>query len=94
MIAFAGTSRFRPRLNSDSEAPFMESSDCRPALAYTVEETAQLLRVGRTTVFFLIKSRQLSSLTIGRSRRISATALAEFIAQCESNSKGNADEIA
>jgi excisionase family DNA binding protein len=72
----------------------MESFDCHPALAYTVEETARLLRVGRTTVFFLIKSRQLRSMTIGRARRISASALAEFIAQCESDSKGNSDEIA
>lgn len=47
-------------------------------LMHTVEEAAERLRVGRTTVFQLIKAGQLKSVTIGRARRIPATALEEF----------------
>jgi len=60
--------------------------------AYTVTEVAYRLRLGRTTIFHLLKTGQLKSMLVGRSRRISAAALAEFIAQCESNSKGDVNE--
>jgi excisionase family DNA binding protein len=50
---------------------------------YTVDEVAKRLRVGRTTVFFLLKT-GLSSLRVGRSRRIRSDALSSFIAERES----------
>lgn len=46
---------------------------------YRVEETAQLLGVGRTRVFDLIKGGELRSVKIGNSRRIPAGAIDEYI---------------
>lgn len=45
----------------------------------TVPEVMARLRLGRSTVYDLIRSRHLPSVTIGRSRRIPAPALREFI---------------
>ena len=53
------------------------------ALLLTPEEAAQALRVGRSKVYELIRSRVLRSVKIGGSRRISATALAEYVATLE-----------
>ena len=47
------------------------------------EEAAQVLRVSRTRVFELIRTGELRSLKIGHSRRVSATALAEFVARLD-----------
>ena len=47
------------------------------------EEVAKALCVGRTTVFELIRTGDLRSVKIGNARRISATALAEFVAGLE-----------
>ena len=44
------------------------------------EEAARVLRVSRTRVFELIRSGELRSVKIGHLRRVSATALAEFVA--------------
>lgn len=44
------------------------------------EEAATVLRVSRTRVFELIRSGELRSVKIGHLRRVSATALAEFVA--------------
>ena len=40
------------------------------SIILTVEETADLLKIGRTTAYDLIKTGQLSSIMIGRLRRI------------------------
>jgi excisionase family DNA binding protein len=47
------------------------------------EEAAQALGVSRTTVFELMRSGALRSVKIGAARRVSATALAEFVAALE-----------
>lgn len=47
------------------------------------EEAAQALGVSRTTVFELMRSGELRSVKIGAARRVSATALAEFVAALE-----------
>ena len=47
----------------------------------TVEEAADRLNVGRTSVFALIKSGRLVSVRIGRSRRIPAAELEAFTAR-------------
>jgi len=52
-------------------------------LLLTAEEAAQALRVGRSKVYELMRSGVLRSVKIGGSRRISATALAEFVATLE-----------
>lgn len=43
------------------------------------EEAAKVLGLGRTKVYKLIGSGELRSVKIGSSRRVSATALAEFV---------------
>ncbi|MFF6912983.1 helix-turn-helix domain-containing protein [Streptomyces sp. NPDC012466] len=45
----------------------------------TVPEVMARLRLGRSTVYDLIRSRRLVSITVGRCRRIPADALSDFI---------------
>ena len=45
------------------------------------EEAAEQLRCGRPVIYELIRSGELRSVLIGRSRRIPATALREFVDQ-------------
>ena len=45
----------------------------------TVPEVMARLKVSRSTVYDLIRSRRLASITIGRSRRIPAQALTAYI---------------
>jgi excisionase family DNA binding protein len=47
------------------------------------QEAAEALGVSRTTVFELIRSGALRSVKIGAARRVSATALAEYVAALE-----------
>ncbi|MFE5852050.1 helix-turn-helix domain-containing protein [Streptomyces sp. NPDC056500] len=46
----------------------------------TVREVKAMLKIGHTKVYDLIRSRELPSLTIGRSRRISAAAVRAYLA--------------
>lgn len=48
-------------------------------LLLTIEECADRLRVGRTRMFALISGGQIETVTIGRSRRIPASALAAYV---------------
>ena len=54
-------------------------------LLLTAEEAARALRVGRSKVYELMRSGQLRSVKIGGSRRVSAAALAEFVARLEAD---------
>jgi excisionase family DNA binding protein len=45
----------------------------------TVEEVMERLRIGRSTAFELIGTRQLRSIKVGRRRLVSEAALVEFI---------------
>lgn len=45
----------------------------------TVREVMTLLRLGRTKVYDLVRTRELPSLTIGRSRRIPAQAVRSYL---------------
>jgi excisionase family DNA binding protein len=47
----------------------------------TVPEVMAKLKLGRSTVYDLIRSRRLVSLSVGRARRIPADAVAEFISR-------------
>jgi excisionase family DNA binding protein len=51
--------------------------------AYTVEQVARLLNVGRDKVYYLLRTKQLRSIKIGKLRRITDDQLAEFIASLE-----------
>jgi excisionase family DNA binding protein len=48
-------------------------------LLYTPEGAAAKIAQGRTTVYALMKSGELRSVKIGRSRRIPAAALEEYV---------------
>ena len=45
----------------------------------TVEETAEALHIGRDKIYYLIRTGQLRSMRIGKSRRISRAWIEEFI---------------
>ena len=51
--------------------------------AYTVEQVAEMLHVGRDKVYYLLRTGQLRSIKIGKLRRITNQHLAEFIASME-----------
>ncbi len=51
--------------------------------AYTVEQVAEILNVGRDKVYFLLRTGQLRSIKIGKLRRITDEHLADFIASLE-----------
>ncbi|MEO3807224.1 helix-turn-helix domain-containing protein [Nonomuraea diastatica] len=52
--------------------------------AYTVEQVAEMLSVGRDKVYFLLRTGQLNSIKIGKLRRITDRHLAEFVSSLES----------
>jgi excisionase family DNA binding protein len=51
--------------------------------AYTVEQVAKMLSISRDKVYYLLRTRQLRSIKIGKSRRITDRHLADFIASLE-----------
>ncbi|WP_433252757.1 helix-turn-helix domain-containing protein [Actinomadura nitritigenes] len=51
--------------------------------AYTIEQVAEILCVGRDKVYFLIRTGQLRSIKIGKLRRITDRHLADFVASLE-----------
>ncbi|MBB2501174.1 helix-turn-helix domain-containing protein [Amycolatopsis echigonensis] len=53
----------------------------QPRVLLTVEEAADRLAIGRSVVYALLRSRQLESVTIGRTRRVPAAAVDEFVAR-------------
>jgi excisionase family DNA binding protein len=53
--------------------------------AYTVEQVAKMLNISRDKVYYLLRTRQLRSIKIGKSRRITDVHLAAFIASLEDN---------
>jgi excisionase family DNA binding protein len=52
-------------------------------LLFRPKEAAQRLGLGRTKVYELMASGELRSVKIGGARRISATALADFVARLD-----------
>ena len=46
--------------------------------AYTVEQVAKMLNIGRDKVYYLLRTRQLRSSKIGKSRRITSEELTIF----------------
>jgi excisionase family DNA binding protein len=48
-------------------------------LLYRVEEAAEVLGVCRTTMYRLIREREVRSVKIGDSRRVPGSALAEYV---------------
>lgn len=50
-------------------------------LLMTAEETAEALGLGRTVIYDLMRSGELESLKIGRSRRIPTAAIEDYVAR-------------
>jgi excisionase family DNA binding protein len=69
--------------DSEVAVPLRERTASSPvttaSLVLTVEETADLLKVGRTTVYDLIRKGRLSSIMIGRLRRIRHTDVVAYL---------------
>jgi excisionase family DNA binding protein len=59
-------------------------------LMYRPADAAQVLGMGRTAVFALIKSGQLRSIKLGGARFISADALRAFVRELEQKSANDA----
>jgi excisionase family DNA binding protein len=55
--------------------------------AYTVEQVAEMLCVGRDKVYYLLRTGQLRSIKIGKLRRITSQHLAEFVASLEESAQ-------
>ena len=51
--------------------------------AFTVEQVADMLHVGRDKVYYLLRTGQLRSIKIGKLRRITEDHIAEFVASLE-----------
>jgi excisionase family DNA binding protein len=51
--------------------------------AYTVEQVAEMLHIGRDKVYYLLRTRQLRSIKIGKLRRITSEHIAEFVTSLE-----------
>lgn len=51
--------------------------------AYTVEQVAEMLHVGRDKIYYLLRTNQLRSIKIGKLRRITSRHLALFVASLE-----------
>lgn len=51
----------------------------------TVEAAAELLSIGRTTMFALIKAGHIPTVRVGRLRRIRASAIRDYIDQLTSD---------
>ncbi len=51
------------------------------AVLLTVEEAAERLRIGRTSMYRLVSTGTVESVTVGRLRRVPAECLAEYVAR-------------
>ena len=62
---------------------WLMSSEDIPPLLFTADEASRMLRISRHRVFDLIREQRLRSVKVGSSRRISARALADYVASLE-----------
>jgi len=63
-------------------------------LAYKVEEGAQKLSISRAKMFELLKTGEIESIKIGRSRRIPSEALVAYIERLTADAQRPADGAA
>lgn len=71
-----GTAAVRPNV-------WLMTSEEVPPILFTVDEAARCLSIGRHRVFDLIREGCLRSVKVGASRRVSARALCDFVADLE-----------
>lgn len=55
------------------------SADEQPRTLLTVEAAAERLSIGRTTMYALIRSGEVDSVTVGRLRRVPVSALESYV---------------
>jgi len=77
-----------PSLSVTGERPDRERN---VRLLLSVEEAAQRLHIGRSTVYTLVAQNQLESVKIGKLRRIPATALDDYVASLRAVDYGHGD---
>jgi excisionase family DNA binding protein len=63
--------------------PTTTAPEERSKILYTIEDSMHLLSLGRTKLYELLRTGRLRSVHEGGSRRISATAIAEYVALLE-----------
>lgn len=73
-------------MTAGDRAAGTSSESAPPRLLLTIEEAAERLGVGRSTMYGLIKDGEVESVQIGRLRRVPADALPEFLARLRSGS--------
>jgi excisionase family DNA binding protein len=59
------------------------SADEIPPILFTTDEVARLLGIARCRVYDLIRERELRSVKVGASRRVSARALRDYVDHLE-----------
>ena len=62
---------------------WLMTADEIPPILFSTEEVARLLGIGKCRVYDLIRTRDLASVKVGASRRISARALHDYVARLE-----------
>jgi excisionase family DNA binding protein len=80
-----------PSLSAVREQSLVNSTDSSldHALLLTPEEAARRLSIGRTTIYALMASGDLPSVTIGRCRRIPVSALKSFVVRLGDEASGD-----
>jgi excisionase family DNA binding protein len=74
--------------NNDDERDWSERDGTAAHLLLTVEQAARRLNVGRSTLYALLQTGRLESVTVGRLRRVPAEALSEFVHSLRDRQKG------
>jgi|GEM_PF-632731 len=77
-----------PALGATGERPDREPN---VRLLLSVEEAAQCLHIGRSTIYTLVAQNQLESVKIGKLRRIPAAALDDYVASLRDADYGHGD---
>jgi excisionase family DNA binding protein len=65
----------------------MTAAPIADAQLYSVSDTMRMLRLSRTVIYELIRSGRLRSVKEGRSRRITAAAIRDYIALLETEAE-------
>lgn len=76
-------------MSMDTSATIHGPSD---RLLLTVSEAASLLGIGRSTLYELVASGEVESVTIGRSRRVPVEAVATYVERLRSTSAERSGE--
>lgn len=74
------TQTVRTSVRTNAERREATTTNTAPLL-YTLPEAAQLLRISRTKLYELLATNEIESIHIGRSRKIPATALSEYVSR-------------